>query len=231
MLDDGTAGLLAIKLRRGVTIVQDPEEAIHNSMPLNGIRHVEVDHILPISAMATVLERLARDPVSEDEPPGLVSEPELAARITDCYLAGLEGEETPPLPDALTCSKCGGMLRELRLGDLPRYECPMGHVFSRDSLRISQSETLEIARANMQRVVREQTAVADKEAPAEPSAGTTVASAWHGPRPESADPAALLERLQSYYRNGGSPEPSIVEEEWSELQAVNYGARGDVPER
>src|SRR5262249_53671611 len=34
-LDDGTAGLWAIKDRGGITIIQDPEEAEHASMPLN----------------------------------------------------------------------------------------------------------------------------------------------------------------------------------------------------
>ena len=42
-LDDGTAGLLAIKEAGGVTIVQDPEEAMFPSMPCDLTRACDSD--------------------------------------------------------------------------------------------------------------------------------------------------------------------------------------------
>src|SRR5215467_11655585 len=39
-LDNGTAGLLAIKDCGGLTVVQDPNEALAPSMPLNALRYV-----------------------------------------------------------------------------------------------------------------------------------------------------------------------------------------------
>src|ERR1044071_8567923 len=42
-LDDGTQGLEVVKKCGGVTIVQNPEEAIVPSMPLSALRYVEVD--------------------------------------------------------------------------------------------------------------------------------------------------------------------------------------------
>src|SRR5215210_6092081 len=47
-LDDGTAGLWAIKRLGGTALVQDPEEALVDSMPRSALRHVEVDYCLPL---------------------------------------------------------------------------------------------------------------------------------------------------------------------------------------
>src|SRR4051812_945577 len=74
-LDDGTAGLWAIKLRGGTAIVQGPEDAMHRSMPLNALENVEVDHKLPVDEMGALLARLTRE---ETAP-----EPMLAARERD----------------------------------------------------------------------------------------------------------------------------------------------------
>ncbi|MEW6497865.1 MAG: chemotaxis protein CheB [Cyanobacteriota bacterium] len=62
-LFDGTAGLIEIKQRGGVAIVQDPDEALVPSMPQSAINHVAVDYILPIAEMATVLTDLVYQPL------------------------------------------------------------------------------------------------------------------------------------------------------------------------
>src|SRR5579864_7798260 len=58
-LDDGTAGLLAVKRRGGVAIVQDPDEALYPSMPLSALENVEVDYTLPLASIGPQLEQLA----------------------------------------------------------------------------------------------------------------------------------------------------------------------------
>src|SRR5206468_3631022 len=45
-LDDGTAGLAAIKRRGGIAIAQDPQEAAFRGMPVSAIENVDVDHVL-----------------------------------------------------------------------------------------------------------------------------------------------------------------------------------------
>jgi hypothetical protein len=57
-LDDGTAGLWAVRDRDGVAIVQDPEEAPVPSMPLSALRYAGADHVVRIAQMGSLFERL-----------------------------------------------------------------------------------------------------------------------------------------------------------------------------
>jgi two-component system chemotaxis response regulator CheB len=61
-LDDGTAGLSAIKTCGGTTIVQDPAEALFPDMPANALRNATVDYQLSINQIAEVLTDLASHP-------------------------------------------------------------------------------------------------------------------------------------------------------------------------
>jgi two-component system chemotaxis response regulator CheB len=61
-LDDGTAGLAVVKSEGGVTVVQDPDEALFASMPRSALQHVEVDHCVPVAEIPGLLARLAARP-------------------------------------------------------------------------------------------------------------------------------------------------------------------------
>src|SRR5437588_1316031 len=65
-LDDGTAGLLAVKRRGGIAVVQDPQDALYPSMPQNAIEYVDVDHIVPLSQMASLLKRLVDEKTADE---------------------------------------------------------------------------------------------------------------------------------------------------------------------
>lgn len=69
-LDDGAAGLYAIKQRGGIAVVQDPSDALHDSMPKAALRAVSVDYCVPIAQMAALLVRLVNEaiPVHEESP-------------------------------------------------------------------------------------------------------------------------------------------------------------------
>ncbi len=70
-LDDGTAGLEAIKQRGGLAMVQDPNEALYPGMPRSAVETVAVDHVAPISELAVLLDHLAHDAVEDEsgDPP------------------------------------------------------------------------------------------------------------------------------------------------------------------
>lgn len=63
-LDDGTAGLAAIKACGGTAIVQDPGSAFQPSMPASALANVAVDHCLPLGAIAALLVRQVAHPGS-----------------------------------------------------------------------------------------------------------------------------------------------------------------------
>src|SRR5947209_8666814 len=62
-MDDGTAGLQAIKQRGGLAVVQDPATAIAADMPTSALQYVEVDHCAPLESLGgklgTLVQQLA----------------------------------------------------------------------------------------------------------------------------------------------------------------------------
>ena len=57
--DDGLRGLIAIKAAGGISIVQDPAEALHPSMPRNAIVYHRADSVLPVARIGATLTALA----------------------------------------------------------------------------------------------------------------------------------------------------------------------------
>jgi two-component system chemotaxis response regulator CheB len=144
-LDDGTAGLLAVKQSGGVTIVQEPTEALHPSMPLSAIEHVKPDHILPVADIGAKLTQLTREPGSvstrrvEADPEHTGTE----AAIADEGQAAIEELDSRGVPSGFACPDCHGVLWEVREGDLVRYRCRVGHAYLPQALSVAQSEQLE----------------------------------------------------------------------------------------
>jgi two-component system chemotaxis response regulator CheB len=141
-LDDGVHGLLRIKERGGVTIVQNPEEAIVDVLPLNAIKYVEVDHIADAKEIAGLLVRLADQPAPREVAP--MSEDEvIEATVADGVHHILNSRKAGQAPSAFTCPDCGGSLWEMQNGKLVRYRCHVGHVYTADSLLMEKDGSLE----------------------------------------------------------------------------------------
>jgi two-component system, chemotaxis family, protein-glutamate methylesterase/glutaminase len=62
-LDDGVAGFKVIHAYGGITIAQDPDEALFDSMPRSAIVQVGVDYVLNLADIASHLIRLVHTPV------------------------------------------------------------------------------------------------------------------------------------------------------------------------
>jgi two-component system, chemotaxis family, protein-glutamate methylesterase/glutaminase len=64
MLNDGSAGLIAVRQAGGVAVVQDPRDAAHPEMPQNALDAAGADHCVPLREMAPLLVELVRQPPS-----------------------------------------------------------------------------------------------------------------------------------------------------------------------
>lgn len=65
-LDDGTAGILAIKKRGGIAIVQEPAEAFCGDMPRSAMDAAPVDYVAPIDRIPELLQQLVAVQVAEN---------------------------------------------------------------------------------------------------------------------------------------------------------------------
>jgi two-component system chemotaxis response regulator CheB len=140
-LNDGTAGLLAIKKCGGVAVVQDPAEASYPAMPKSALERVRVDYCLPLSDIAPLLSNLASDAANEDRP--APSDMEMEVEIATGETNAPEAIEKLGRSSEFTCPECHGVLWELNDKDLLRFRCRAGHAYLAGGLCEEQSEVEE----------------------------------------------------------------------------------------
>jgi len=164
VLDDGAAGLVAIKQQGGVAIVQDPDDALYSGMPLSAIENVEVDYILPASEIAAVLVKLAHEPIDRTTTPAVSDKMEIETDMAELETDAMQKQQRPGTPSAFACPDCGGVLWELGEGNLVRFRCRVGHAFSVESLLAQQSDALEEALWTALRALEETAALRERMA-------------------------------------------------------------------
>jgi len=156
-LDCGTAGLLAIHARGGLTLVQDPSEASFPEMPSNALRHVQIDHVLSAKEMGAFLTRLAGTHVPDArlneaaqgvqalKPRSKVQEQAGESIQEESPGHGIPGFGRNPRLSPVTCPECHGTMVESEDQELLRFRCHVGHAFSIDGLAAEQEHAVEAA--------------------------------------------------------------------------------------
>ena len=157
-LNDGTAGLLRIKQRGGLAIVQDPETALYQGMPRSAIEHVAVDHVLPVREISALLARLASQPAESLEVSGMSGEPTSDAKADEIAIS--DRQRQPGQPSTMSCPECHGVLWEVNDEELVQFRCRVGHAYSAEALLVHQSEQLEAALWTGLRALEEHSALA-----------------------------------------------------------------------
>lgn len=156
-LDDGTAGLLALKRQGGVAIVQDPEDALFPGMPTSALSVVDVDYCLPLAEIGPALVRIVSEPLDIEERamPRETDRLDDENRSTEMDPALVETDDRPGRPSPFGCPECGGVLWELENSDMMRFRCRVGHAYSVESLLADQTEGLEAALWSAMRALEE----------------------------------------------------------------------------
>jgi len=144
-LDDGTAGMIAVRTRGGLGIAQDPEDAMYPSMPQHAAEVGGAEHVVPVDKMGVLLgELLAEDVDLTDEPePSDLMDTETAMANLDPD--AVDAEERPGTPSGFGCPSCHGALYSITEGGMERFRCRVGHAWSPEALAAEQAQALESA--------------------------------------------------------------------------------------
>ena len=153
LLNDGSSGLEAIKRCGGMTLVQDPADAIADEMPRSALAALEVDLTLPAARMGDILSELARNPAGLrlPVPPEIRLEVDIAAgeRIDSDVLRRIAD------PVAITCPHCSGVLSHVREAKPLRFRCQVGHAFTAEAVAKEQENAVDEAMRVALRIIEE----------------------------------------------------------------------------
>ena len=163
MQDDGAAGILAVRGRGGIAIVQDPNEAKWDQMPRRALRYGGADFILSAEKIGpkvlTLMEFEGAEAMSKkDKAKRMVGagsgneDPERNLEATN----GNEGEGTPSV---FACPECHGVLWELKDNEMVRFRCRVGHSYGSESLSLELSHSAETALWAAMRALEEKAAM------------------------------------------------------------------------
>ena len=172
-LDDGTAGLLAVKQRGGVAIVQEPTDALYPDMPISALGHVEVDYRLPLAAIGAQIAETVRAPWSEQPRNNVLATQrmKLETGMAEMDPEAMQQDDRPGKPSPFSCPDCGGVLWEIEDGEYTRYRCRVGHAYSPDTMLGAQDDVLEEALWSALKTLEESVRLSDRLAMTERNRG------------------------------------------------------------
>ena len=212
-LDDGTAGLWAVKDRGGIAVVQEPDDAAVPSMPSSALAEVAVDHVAPAHELGPLLARLVRQPVPAQPPPARQAADELEREVGISAIdeASHARPERYGQPSRFTCPDCGGVLWELGVEGPLRFRCEVGHAHSPATLAETQTEAAEAAMWSALRALEDKAELARRRSAAATAhrLGTQAALFTAEEQAAQQHAAAIRAVLRLGARTRSSPESGI----------------------
>jgi two-component system chemotaxis response regulator CheB len=155
VLDDGAVGAALVARAGGRVVVQDPADALFDSMPRAALSAVPAATAAPAVDLADVVVA-ALDAVSDEHAgevdAGEVDEERGGPDMAEVNTGGMRmGDSDDPgflaadevRLTRLSCPDCSGGLAELTLPGIRYYRCHVGHQHSPQSLEAAQREAAE----------------------------------------------------------------------------------------
>jgi two-component system, chemotaxis family, protein-glutamate methylesterase/glutaminase len=161
-MNDGTAGLLAIKRCGGLAVVQDPNDAAYPEMPNSALHHVPVDHVVAAASIAALLSRLVCQPAGDA--PAIPFDIRLETAIAAQELASIETGQDLGRLSPFACPECPGVLWEIDDGRMFRYRCHAGHAFTTAAMQKDQARRAEELLWHLLRTHEKRAALTDRMA-------------------------------------------------------------------
>ncbi|HXW72026.1 MAG TPA: chemotaxis protein CheB [Methylocella sp.] len=162
-LGDGASGLWALKQAGGITVVQDPKDAMFAEMPMTALNRANPDHVVHLADLPALLAALVEQPSGTSLPSrnSLSVEVQLARgnepNDTVNKVKWLDGVGRRSV---LACPDCGGVMWEIIEGNVVRFRCHVGHAYTAEVLNVALEENLKHSLASALRALEERTALA-----------------------------------------------------------------------
>jgi two-component system chemotaxis response regulator CheB len=145
VLDDGAVGAALVARSGGRVLVQDPADALFDSMPRAALAAAPGAVTAPAAGLAEVIGTTFDDLLSERAGTGVggVGGSEMVdVRMGDSDDPGFLSAEEVRLT-RLSCPECNGGLAEVEMMTIRYYRCHVGHQYSPQSLESAQREAVE----------------------------------------------------------------------------------------
>ena len=112
LLNDGVAGMSAIKRSKGKCIVLDPKEAEYPEMPEAVLANMKADYSIPLAEIVPVIKKLTQKKIKQQKAPADVL---AESRIAEKAVIGIERVEPLGENTIYSCPDCGGNLGRSRI--------------------------------------------------------------------------------------------------------------------
>ncbi len=191
LLDDGSAGLMAIKACGGICVVQEPDDAMWPEMPRNALSHDGVYYRATVAELPALLTRLVSEAPGEMPPipHHLIVQAAAAAREVATAPAPTQAGRSSP-----RCPQCGSVLVRVSGSGTPRLRCPLGHAVTEEAPAVSQEEELDRALESALRMHQDRVVMFRRmEQTSEAQGFTHSAARWRAGADASADAAKVIE--------------------------------------
>jgi two-component system, chemotaxis family, protein-glutamate methylesterase/glutaminase len=200
VLDDGAVGSALVARAGGRVVVQDPAQALFDSMPRAALFAVPAAVAAPTAGLARAADEALAELAHErgrrgddEEGKPVMDEMRMADGDDPAFLSADEARLT-----RLSCPECNGGLGEIDISGIRFYRCHVGHQYSPQSLEAAQRESVETKLWTAAAALEEHAAMA-RHLATRPESGLTgeAADGYRREADRSADAMRiLLSRLQ-----------------------------------